>query len=493
MSGALSSLFSGSITPPQPTGSDTSTTSPLWLQDYLYNLDQAAANLTAQPYTPFPGPSIAAPSSDTEQAWRQATANQGNWQPQLTQAQGATNGALNLSAQGAGLIQSASPYMQSAASDIQSAFPYIQAGAGLTNQGADLTGRGVGLTNQGVGLTNQGVGLTYQGAGLTNRAVDMTAAASQPIGADQINRYMSPYTSGVVGALQQAANTNLRQNQLPLISSQFVSAGQAASPQMAQADNNALYQSNQALDQAVAGALQSGYQNATNTALTEQGAQMQGAAQLGAYGGQLGQYGGQLGAYGGQMGAYGGQMGALGGQLGAFGGEMAGYGGAIGQLGSQTGQLGTQIGQLGGALNSAAAEQGALGAQTGQLGALQQQLGASDTGLLAASGASQDTTNQNNINAALNNFYAQQQWPYQNLSYASNIVRGQPITSNTQQVGLTYPPTSSYTTSPISAFLGGTLAASSISNGLGGANLRSLGLAKGGRVRRGALSYAKAA
>src|SRR5580658_3287291 len=178
MSGALSSLFSGSITPPQPTGSDTSTGGPVWLQDYLYNVDQAASNLAAQPYTPFPGPSVATPSSATTQAWQQASANQGDWQPQLTQAQNTTNGALNLSAQGANLIQSASPYIQ-------------------------------------------------QGAGLTNQAVGMTEAASQPIGASQINQYMSPYTSDVVGALQQAANTNLQQNQLPLISSQFVGAGQA--------------------------------------------------------------------------------------------------------------------------------------------------------------------------------------------------------------------------------------------------------------------------
>lgn len=224
-----------------------------------------------------------------------------------------------------------------------------------------------------------------------NQAQSLTQQASEPIGAQQINQYMNPYTSNVVGALQQAANTNLTQNQLPAISSQFVGAGQAASPQMAQADNNALYQSNQALDQATSGALQSGYQGALNTALTEQGVEQQ------------------------------------------------------------------------------------TGAQMGQIGALQQQLGAADVGQVAAAGQAQDTTNQANINASMNNFYSQQQWPYQNLAYASNIIRGQPIASNTQQVGLQYAPASAYTPSALSTGLGVAQGASALSLKAGGSVKRPRG------------------
>lgn len=98
---------------------------------------------------------------------------------------------------------------------------------------------------------------------------------------------------------------------------------------------------------------------------------------------------------------------------------------------------------------------------------------AADTGQLAAAGQAQDTVNQANINAALNNFYAQQQWPYQNLGFASNIIRGLPVNTNQQTVGTTY--NVPYQASPLSQFLGLTL---------GGA---SLGLKKGGPVSRGAL------
>ncbi len=118
------------------------------------------------------------------------------------------------------------------------------------------------------------------------------------------------------------------------------------------------------------------------------------------------------------------------------------------------------------------------GAQAGQIGALTQQLGAADAGQLAASGQAQDTVNQANINAAMNNFYAQQQWPYQNLGFASNIIRGLPVNTNQQTVGQTY--NASYSPSPLSQFVGTTLGASA------------LGLKKGGKVRRpGALSYRK--
>ncbi len=140
-----------------------------------------------------------------------------------------------------------------------------------------------------------------------------------------------------------------------------------------------------------------------------------------------------------------------------------------------------------GALNTAISQQGAkqaAGAQFGQLGALNQQLGAGDVGQMAASGQSQDMTNQSNINAALNNFYAQQQWPYQNLGFASNIIRGLPVNTNTQTVGQQWAPgTGGYSASPLSAFTGALTGA------------KALGFKKGGRVRRarGALELSMAA
>jgi hypothetical protein len=318
MSGTTSFLFQGTPTPAQPTGSDTSTQFPLWLQQYDYNLANAATNLASQPYTPYTGQQVATPSADTQQAWNLAQSNVGDYQPDLTQAN------------------------------------------------------------------------------------SLTSAGSTPLTGSQIQSYMNPYMSTVLGGLASASNTNFTNNVLPSIANQFVSSGQAASPQQMQADNNAMYQSQQALNQAQAGALSQGYSTATQTAEAQQQAQLQG------------------------------------------------------------------------------------GAQYGQLGALTQQLGATDVGQLAGAGSAQDQVNQANLNVAQNNFDQQQQWPYQNLTYASNIIRGQAVPSNTTQVGTQYLPQSSYSASPL-ATAAGVAAGSS-----------ALGLRKGGRVKKkpevvGALSHVKRA
>lgn len=326
-----SSIFSGTPIPPQPQGSDSSTSGPLWLQEYVYNLANAAGNLAGSPYTPFPGATVAQPSDTTRRAWDLAAQNVGNYQGPLSQA------------------------------------------------------------------------------------LSSTQAGATPVGAGDINQYLNPYTNSVVGALQTAANKNLFENQLPQIQDRFVSAGQSRSPQEMQATNNALYQSNQALDSATASALQQGYSGALGAALQSKGQQLQGGAQFGA------------------------------------------------------------------------------------LGSLQQQLAGYDVGQLAASGQSQDTQNQANLNAAQNDFYAQQQWPYQNLSYASNILRGQPTPTNTQTVGQFAPSQSAYTASPLSAFIGTTLGATALSNAQNRGTTSGLfGLKQGGRVpanenRRGALSMYRAA
>jgi hypothetical protein len=138
---------------------------------------------------------------------------------------------------------------------------------------------------------------------------------------------------------------------------------------------------------------------------------------------------------------------------------------AIGQQVGQALNTGYQ-GALSAAQNQQQMEQRA-GAQLGTLGALTQQLGTGDIAQIAAAGQAQDTLSQANINAALNQFYQQQQWPYQQLGFASNIVRGLPVSQNTQYSNLTYPPGgSTYAPSPLAA-LGGSLGALSAVGGLG--------------------------
>jgi hypothetical protein len=367
MSDTLSKLFQGQPIPPQPTGSDVSSAQPLWLQQYVYNLANAATNLSGQPYSQFPGQTIAQPSAQTLRARQLATDLTGDYQP-----------FLNTSSQ---MIQSGSTPIS--ATDIQN-YQNPATGGFLNNLQAD------------------------------NARI---AAGSTPLTADNIQTYLNPYTSNVVGALQTAANKNLFENQLPQIQDRFVTAGQSRSPQEMQATNNALYQSNQALDSATANALQAGYGQALQTAAGQQQVQMAGGTQMGAI------------------------------DQAAARQSSADYTAALSAASGQK-----QLQQTG-------------GAQMGALGSLTQQLGGYDVGQLAAAGQSTDVTNQSNINSALNQFYAQQQWPYQNLAFASNIIRGQPVSSNTQTVGLAPATQSSYTASPLTSFIGTTLGGNSLLNG----------------------------
>ena len=464
MSGALSNLFSGNVIPPQPTGSNTTSTAPLWYQDLQYNIGNAASNLASQPYQPYTGQQVATPSDATQQSWNMATGNVGSWKPDVTQAQNLTN-------LGSALSNSALGYVSQGSNLSDAASGYLNQASGLSNGALGYLGNASNLTNG----AQQYVG---QGSNLTNAATGMTMGAAQPIGAGQISNYMNPYTSDVVGALQQASNYNLINNQLPAISSQFVGAGQAASPQMANVDNNALYQSNQALDQATAGALQSGYQQATGTALAEQQAGLQGANQLNQYGQAQAGYGNLQNTLGQTQAGYG----SLQNQIGQ---TQAGYGSLQNTLGQTQAGYGALQNQIG-------AQVGTYGAQMGQLGALNQQLGAADTGLVASAGQAQDAVNQQNLNVGMQNFNAQQQWPYQNLAFASNITNGLNVPSNTQTVGLGFNPGQTYTASPLASFVGTSLGATAVQNGSNSSGALA-GHAKGGRIRPQRVSARRAA
>ena len=437
--GILSFLTQGAAPVPAPTGSDTSTAFPLWLQTALYDVTGAGFNLANQPYNPFPGPMVASPSSQTQQAWNLAGQNVGNWQPFLGAAGGlynnASTGALNaaqMAQQGAGQWQ-----------------PYLGTAAGLTAGSA-----GGALDAANLAQNNIGVAQPY-----INSATSLVGPGSQGLTPGAINAVINPFQNYVT----QGLDYNLTNNIMPAISDRFVSSGQVASPQMAQMTNQAIRDTQQAAGQSMAGA----YQGALNSVLGSEQQQLAGAGQYGALG--------QLALGAGTQGVNSLLAAAQG--LGAAGTQY----GALGQLSSSL--TGQDISQN---LAPVTSMQN-LGTQYGALGTLASTLGAQDVGQLGAAGAAQDTFAQQNLNAAQNQFQQQTQWPYQNLSYLQSILEGLPMQaagSTSQTVGSTYnyPATSS----PLSSGLGTLLTA------------KALGLKKGGRaVKRGgtgALSlYRKAA
>jgi hypothetical protein len=82
----MASLFQGS---PQTATSYTTSTSetPKWMQDAIYNQIQVAQGIANAPYQPYTMPTVASFSPLQEKAYSAIEANQGAWRPGLEQAQ----------------------------------------------------------------------------------------------------------------------------------------------------------------------------------------------------------------------------------------------------------------------------------------------------------------------------------------------------------------------------------------------------------------------
>lgn len=85
----MASLFQGA---PQTATSYTtsSTETPKWMQDAIYNQVQWATNVANTPYQPYALPTVAELSPLQQQAYSQVQSNQGAWNPAFQQAQTGT-------------------------------------------------------------------------------------------------------------------------------------------------------------------------------------------------------------------------------------------------------------------------------------------------------------------------------------------------------------------------------------------------------------------
>ena len=575
----LSSIFSGSPTPPQPTGTDSSSSTPLWQQQYVYNLANAATNLAQTPY-PTDVPSInLTPSDTTQQAWQMAQNNVGSWQPALNTATQYTNnaaspvtfdningyannyttqtamnggsqtGALNanigpmagywdnsLNTQGMNGALNWSNALGSTAGSVGtdltnvynanslSAAPQYtsllnsesQTGAnqftGLLNSNAQAGANQFTSTYNSNALPSAQDYTNQLGSSVLGLAGANTGALNQAV-QGSMSGYENPYTQQVVNGIESSMNTNMEQNVLPSVYDRYVKSGQSASPQEMQAVNNAMYQNQQAIGQAIAPVEEQGY----NTALTAaQQAATQGLTSAQTTAGQglsAGQTAATQGLQAGTTTASQGlnagmstaSQGVQAGQNAATQGlnagmTVAGQGAQYGNqnattalsTAAQEANTGLQAGMAGYQNASTTAQQNqmnqlAAGAQMGQLGALNSQLSALDTGQVAAAGQAQDTITQQNATNNYNSFWNQQNWPYLNLGYASNIMQGQAVPTTTQQSSLQYNPSQTYAASPLQSFVQGAVGGHALS-GTGtitsGQTVSGSSFARGGSVRR---------
>ena len=220
------------LSPTQAPSYATSTSeTPKWMQDAIYNQINAATNVAQTPYQADSGQLVAGLSPYQQAAYQQTASNQGAWIPAVNQAQVGTGALTNTSA-GAGAAQ---PYMNAAYGNSNfaaTAQPYLQAGLNQSGLSAAMP------------YVNQ---------------ADQNAYST-------VQNYMNPYTQNVTDQIAKLGARNLSENLLPAVSDQFVKAGQFGGTRMGEFGSRALRDTQESVLNQQAQALQSGYGQALGAA-----------------------------------------------------------------------------------------------------------------------------------------------------------------------------------------------------------------------------------
>lgn len=469
----MASLFQGS---PQTATSyaTTSTETPKWMQDAIYNQVQWAQNVANTPYQPYELPTVAELSPLQQKAYENVVANQGAGQAALGQAQSGMAGFstagtadqlrgeqgeyLRPSSVDANLGAGQNYFNRAGGMDIPGAAqPYLSSAAGL-----DAVGAATPFMGQATGAIDQSLGERA----LSTASPYLGAAAQKA--STQVGEYMSPYQQGVLDVIAKQGARNLSENLLPGVSDAFIKAGQFGSSRMGEFGSRAVRDTQEAILNQQAQAAQQGYTQALGAAQTDMArqAQLAGTAgnlsaadlsrilQGGAQYADIGQATGQLTSQQAQNLA---NIGQTTGQLTA---QQMSQLASLGQAQTQAGQVQQQYG-----LNAAQAAQQAQAADySRQMSALnqmasmaqqEQAMRAADVAALEAAGAAQQAQQQKELNAAQAQYAAEQAYPKEQLDWLSTQVRGMaPITPSVQtQAGSTTGQT--YSASPLSQLASG--------------------------------------
>lgn len=534
----MASLFQGA---PQTATSYTtsSTETPKWMQDAIYNQIQLAQQVASTPYTAYALPTVAELSPLQQQAYQQVQANQGAWKPAMAQATsglsalagspGAASAAQpGFNAQSALLggidynkpVNTLQPYVQQAlsTSGAAAAQPYIGQAAGMAaaagagtaghlsdeqqqylhpelaqknlSSGQNAWDRAGNIDVVGAAQPYiQGSGTAAQGAlgqHALSAAQPYLSAASGPASGG-IGGYANPYQQQVMDVIAKQGARNLSENLLPAVSDQFIRAGSFGGTRMGEFGSRALRDT----QESVLGQQSQLAQQGFNTALGASQADLARQAQLAGTSGQLAgtdvnntlQGAQQLGALGQMQGALTGQqqqnLTSLGAQQTSAGQQQQQLGltaaqqqqqaqqadlqrllaasGQMGQLGqtmggltqaqqqailsggqaisgaqqqgisqalsgaSQYGQQGAQMGALVGA------DQGRQQSALGQLAGTAQQaqgMAAADVAGLEAAGTAQQRQQQQQLDAAYQQYAAEQQYPKSQMDWLNAQIRG---------------------------------------------------------------------
>jgi hypothetical protein len=460
----MGSLFQGS---PQTATSYTtsSTETPKWMQDAIYNQIQVAQNIANAPYQAYDMPTVAELSPLQQQAYRQVQSNQGFYQGDLDKAQSGMYGFSNKGTADA-LQQAQGQYLRQGLVDQN-----LNAGQNYFNRAGqmDIVGAGQPALSKAGQQDIMGAAQPYltqagqtTAQALSDRALNAAnpylQAASQS-SAQNVGQYMSPYQTGVMDVIAKQGGRNLSENLLPGVSDAFIKAGQFGSSRMGEFGSRALRDTQEAVLNQQAQLANQGYGQALTASQADLARQAQLAGTVGSISGadlsrvlQGGAQYGNLGQTAGQLTSQQQQnltnLGQTQGQLTA---QQMSQLANLGQAQTTAGQAQQQFG-----LTAAQATQAAQAQDyQRQMSALQnfanmqqqeQAMRAADVASLEGAGSAQQNQMQQQLNAAKAQFDAQQLYPKQQMDWLSTQIRGMaPITPQTTTnqgttTGATYSP-----------------------------------------------------
>jgi hypothetical protein len=425
----MSSLFQGS---PQTATSYTtsSTETPKWMQDAIYNQIQVAQNIANKPYQAYDMPTVAELSPLQQQAYTQVQNNQGFYQGDLDKAQADMYG-FGSKGTASGLQTAQNKYLQTPAT----AMGQLTTGQGYFDDAGklDIVGAAKPYMDQAGATTAQA---------LSDRALNAAKPYLQSAAGnsyDNVAKYMNPYQTGAMDVLAKQGARNLSENLLPGVSDAFIKAGQFGSSRMGEFGSRALRDTQESVLNQQAQMANQGYGQALSASQADLARQAQLAGTVGSISGadlsrvlQGGAQYGNLGQTQGQLTAQ--QMSQL---------------GNLGQMQTAAGQTQQQYG-----LSAAQAAQQAEAADyqrqmsaLNQFAGMQQQEQAmryADTAALEGAGQAQQGQMQQQLNAAQQQFQNEQLYPKQQMDWLSTQIRGMaPITPQTtnqsgSSVGATY-------------------------------------------------------
>jgi hypothetical protein len=392
----MGGIFEG--TPQTATSYATSSTeTPKWMQDAIYNQVQWAQNIANTPYQSYDMPTVAGLSPLQQQAYANVVANQGSWAPGMQRAQLGMEG-----------------FSRAGTADQLRADQGQYLRPDLVNQSLDAGQQYFGQAGD------------TTAEALSERALEAAnpyLQASSQTAASQVGQYMSPYQTGVMDAIAKQGARNLTENLLPGVSDAFIKAGQFGSSRMGEMGARALRDTQESILSQQAQLANQGYTQALGAAQTDLARQ-----------------------------------GELAGTVGNISGadisrvlQGASQYGQLGQMQTGAGQSQQQFG-LGAA---SAAQQARADDYARQMTALQQMAGmagqeqgmrAADVAALETAGSAQQGQVQRELDAARNQYMDAQLYPRQQMDWLNTQIRGMaPITPQTQTsssttTGATYNP-----------------------------------------------------